>query len=256
MREIVERSLRLASASLLLPLLVTCPVWTQHHGHPDPRPLAEDPASVTGPIALLLQSLGDLEHPVTTSSPRAQLFFNPGLRLAYGFNHQEALRAFKEAARLDPDCAMAYWGWALVLGPNINLPMREDVVEQAELRTGHPDGARRQAAALEALATSPDTGRLLVGYSTGARILTIASNVLSGEIEAAARHYDAAIVRLDGVYHRRRGGSRRRGPAGAVRDRVPDRRVGWGRSTAPGTRGSGESSPSRSWARSSSTTTS
>ena len=51
---------------------------------------------------------------------------NQGLNLAYGFNHAEAGRAFKEAARLDPNCAMAYWGQAYVLGPNINAPMTPD----------------------------------------------------------------------------------------------------------------------------------
>ena len=59
----------------------------------------------------------------TTKSERAQLFINQGLNLAYGFNHAEAARAFAEAARLDPEAAMAYWGQALVLGPNINAPM-------------------------------------------------------------------------------------------------------------------------------------
>jgi tetratricopeptide (TPR) repeat protein len=68
---------------------------------------------------------------VTTSSPDSQFFFDQGLRLTYGFNHSEALRSFKEAVRLDPDNAMAYWGWALVLGPNLNLPMQEAVAEQA-----------------------------------------------------------------------------------------------------------------------------
>jgi tetratricopeptide (TPR) repeat protein len=53
------------------------------------------------------------------------------LRLTYGFNHSEALRSFKEAVRLDPNNAMAYWGWALVLGPNLNLPMQDTVAEQA-----------------------------------------------------------------------------------------------------------------------------
>src|SRR5436309_1439280 len=48
---------------------------------------------------------------------------NQGLNLAYAFNHAEAARAFKEAARLDPTLAIAYWGAALVLGPNINAPM-------------------------------------------------------------------------------------------------------------------------------------
>ena len=79
--------------------------------------------AVPGQIAPRLQNLGDHKFPVTTSSPRAQLFINQGLMLAYGFNHTEAARSFREAARLDPKCAMAYWGMALVMGPNINMPM-------------------------------------------------------------------------------------------------------------------------------------
>ncbi len=76
-----------------------------------------------GQIAPRLQSLGTHTFPVTTKSERAQLFINQGVNLAYGFNHAEAGRAFREAARLEPDCAMAYWGQALVLGPNINATM-------------------------------------------------------------------------------------------------------------------------------------
>ena len=86
---------------------------------------------VEGQIAPRLQNLGDHKHPVTTSSPRAQLFFNQGLTLTFGFNHREAGRSFREVARLDPDCAMAYWGQALVLGPNINMPMPPDAEAQA-----------------------------------------------------------------------------------------------------------------------------
>src|SRR5919199_1765936 len=70
----------------------------------------------------LFDGVGTLHHPVTTSSPQAQRYFDQGLRLVYAFNHDEANRAFKEAARLDPSCAMAYWGVALTLGPNYNLP--------------------------------------------------------------------------------------------------------------------------------------
>ena len=80
-------------------------------------------AAVPGQLAPRLQNLGDYKFPVTTSSPRAQLFINQGIMLAYGFNHAEAARSFREAARLDPKCAMAYWGMALVVGPNINMPM-------------------------------------------------------------------------------------------------------------------------------------
>lgn len=97
----------------------------------DPRAIEADPALATGPIAPRLTGLGDHSHTVTTTNPDSQYFFNQGLRLTYGFNHSEALRSFKEAVRLDPDNAMAYWGWALVLGPNINLPMRPEVNAQA-----------------------------------------------------------------------------------------------------------------------------
>ena len=86
---------------------------------------------VEGQIAPRLQDLGAYEHPITTSSPRAQLFFNQGLNLAYGFNHREARRSFQEVARLDPDNAMAYWGQALVVGPNINAPMDPEAEPEA-----------------------------------------------------------------------------------------------------------------------------
>ena len=71
----------------------------------------------------LFENLGTLHHPITTRSKEAQRYFDQGLRLVYAFNHEEAIRAFEEAARLDPSAAMAYWGIALALGPNINAGM-------------------------------------------------------------------------------------------------------------------------------------
>jgi tetratricopeptide (TPR) repeat protein len=99
------------------------------------KPAAFDQAAAPGmPVAPRLQNLGVHTFPVTTKSQRAQLFINQGLNLAYGFNHAEAGRAFAEAARLDPKCAMAYWGQALVLGPNINAAMTpEDEPKAFEL---------------------------------------------------------------------------------------------------------------------------
>ncbi|SFO23127.1 hypothetical protein [Nitrosospira briensis] len=86
----------------------------------------------------------------------AQLFINQGLNLAYGFNHAEARRAFREAARLDPTLAMAYWGQALVLGPNINAmmepneePQALEMVQQAKSLMGN--ASPREQALISAL---------------------------------------------------------------------------------------------------------
>jgi tetratricopeptide (TPR) repeat protein len=87
--------------------------------------------AVPGQLAPRLQNLGNHKFPVTTNSARAQLFINQGLMLAYGFNHAEAERSFHEAARLDPNCAMAYWGMALVMGPNINMAMSPEAEQPA-----------------------------------------------------------------------------------------------------------------------------
>lgn len=98
------------------------------------RPVASKPVEITiamcgnfivqdnyfsSPVKLL-DGLGDLSYRITTRDSAAQKFFNQGLRLIYGFNHVEALRAFQEASRRDPESAMTYWGQALALGPNIN----------------------------------------------------------------------------------------------------------------------------------------
>jgi tetratricopeptide (TPR) repeat protein len=81
--------------------------------------------------APIFDDLGNYHHAITTGSPLAQRYFDQGLTLAYGFNHAEAIRSFKEAARLDPTCPMAYWGVAYALGPNINAPMRGEDVPKA-----------------------------------------------------------------------------------------------------------------------------
>src|SRR5262249_14742129 len=79
----------------------------------------------------LWDGLGTLSYKITTTDPQAQAYFDQGLILTYGFNHDEARRAFREAQRRDPDCAMCFWGEALVLGPNINMPFPEEAVAPA-----------------------------------------------------------------------------------------------------------------------------
>jgi tetratricopeptide (TPR) repeat protein len=78
-------------------------------------------ATTAGP-PVLFDNLGDYHRTISTSSRPAQAYFDQGLRLVYGFNHHEAQAAFREAARLDPVCAMCAWGIALTYGSNYNSP--------------------------------------------------------------------------------------------------------------------------------------
>src|SRR5499427_6819181 len=102
--------------------------------------------------------LGAITYKITTANERAQAYFDQGLRLAYAFNHSEAQRAFRMAQKLDPDCAMCFWGEALVLGPNINLPMQEDAVAPAfaaaeKARMLAPKATPREQALIAAVST-------------------------------------------------------------------------------------------------------
>jgi tetratricopeptide (TPR) repeat protein len=104
---------------------------------------APAPAVSAAPLAPELSGLGTWQLRVSAKVARAQRFFDQGLRLLYGFNHPESLRAFREAARLDPGLAMAYWGQAMALGPNLNAPLTPEnaaaalaALEQAKARAG------------------------------------------------------------------------------------------------------------------------
>jgi hypothetical protein len=79
----------------------------------------------------LLAGLGDHRRPITTASPEAQRYFDQGLALIYGFNHDAAIRSFDYALAVDPACAMCAWGKATALGPNINLPLGPAAAEDA-----------------------------------------------------------------------------------------------------------------------------
>ncbi len=81
--------------------------------------------------APLFDNLGSHHHPITAATPLAQRYFDQGLIWCFAFNHEEAIRSFREAARLDPDCAMCYWGVAYALGPNINAPMDAKAGQEA-----------------------------------------------------------------------------------------------------------------------------
>jgi tetratricopeptide (TPR) repeat protein len=106
---------------------------------------APAPSARIDALAPELSGLGTLHVPISTTVPRAQRFFDQGMRLLYAFNHAEAIRAFREAARLDPSLAMAYWGQALALGPNLNAPMTAENgrAAYAAIQAAHAAAARR-----------------------------------------------------------------------------------------------------------------
>lgn len=116
----------------------------------------------------LFDNLGTLQHPISTSSPKAQKYFDQGLRLVFAFNHEEAVNSFNEAVKLDPNAAMAHWGIGLALGPNINLPMDRNAEKRAyeavqKARALAPNVSPEEQAYIEALAVryslEPDAKR-------------------------------------------------------------------------------------------------
>ena len=115
------------------------------------------PKPALGETPPLYKDLGDLGMHIGTKNAKAQAWFNQGLRLSFAFNHAEAQRAFREAQKADPNCAMCNWGEALVLGPNINVPMMPEAIAPAfsvvtkavELSRG---ASAKERALIEALA--------------------------------------------------------------------------------------------------------
>jgi tetratricopeptide (TPR) repeat protein len=106
--------------SALCGLLLCVPSIAQDHSaHGQSKP------------ATLMTGVGNARHPVSTSNPEAQEFFDQGLRLIYDFNHDEAARSFQRAAELDSKLAIAYWGIAEAVGPNYNDPASEERFKQA-----------------------------------------------------------------------------------------------------------------------------
>src|SRR5262245_49427971 len=141
-----------------------------------------DEHAAPGGKAPLFDNLGKHHHPVTTKSQEAQRYFDQGLTLCYAFNHNEAIRSFEEAAKLDPECAMAQWGISFALGANINMPMHEDAVPKAyaalqKARELVAKASKKEQAYVEALskryAENPpkDRGPLDKAFADGMREL-------------------------------------------------------------------------------------
>ena len=108
--------------------------------------------------AMLFQGLAKVHRPITTPSPEAQRYFDQGMALMWGFNHDEAARSFAKAAEIDPHCAACFWGLSLTVGPNYNLPFLTaqrakvafEAVQRAKAEAAHASPVEQ--ALIEALA--------------------------------------------------------------------------------------------------------
>ena len=180
---------------LVAALLLACPdAFAQHQHAAAPAAAAE---------VRLMECLGEFRLPVKTSLPEAQRFFDQGLILVYGFNHDEAARAFRRAAELDPSMAMAHWGLAMALGPNYNqtsIPAERMKAAHEAVRKGlalAAGGPAHERAYLEALSKrfSPDAGadqqRLWLAYRDAMADL---ARRYPDDTEAATLWADAAMI--------------------------------------------------------------
>jgi tetratricopeptide (TPR) repeat protein len=112
-------------------------------------PFQPQPMKAAGGDVPLYRDLGTLVFPISTRSAKAQAYFNQGMRLSFAFNHAEAQRAFQAAQKLDPACAACFWGEALILGPNINVPMMPEANAPALAALGNAVALKGNASAKE-----------------------------------------------------------------------------------------------------------
>lgn len=121
------------------------------------RPFPAQPVQAAEGTPPLYDNLGSVSFAAGTADAKAQAYFDQGLRWTFAFNHAEAQRAFRAAQQHDPAFALAHWGEALVLGPNINAPMLPEAVAPAwaalekavQLASAAPDKDRALIAALQ-----------------------------------------------------------------------------------------------------------
>ncbi|SKA26790.1 hypothetical protein [Novilysobacter spongiicola] len=152
-------------------------------------------------LTTLLDGLGDHSFPIDSDHPQVQRWFDQGLMLAYGFNHDAAERAFVRATELDPECAMCWWGAAYVLGPHVNAGMDPVDNDDAWQRTQKalelvPKADARAQAFIQALAAryadAPPDDRTALdrAWADATRQLTASR---PDDLDAAVLHAEALM---------------------------------------------------------------
>jgi len=190
---------QLAGALLLPAAIALATACTGSHEGPAAVQAASPPEAALG--VNLLEGLGDHHFAVTSDHPEVQRWFDQGLMLSYGFNHDAAERSFLRATELDPECAMCWWGAALVLGPHVNAAM--DPADNArawerlqKARALAPEASAREQAFIEALsaryARNPPEDRrpLDQAYADATRVLMQGR---PDDLDAATFHAEALM---------------------------------------------------------------
>ena len=157
--------------------------------------------SPNAPGVPLYDNLGQFHVAITTTNAQAQRYFDQGMRLAYAFNHAEAVASFEAAARLDPRCAMCQWAIAYALGPNINAPMDSAAGARAWAAIGRAralaaGASDRERDFIEAMATRysdhPTAPRPGLDSAFAGAMADLAATYPT-DLEAATIHADARM---------------------------------------------------------------
>ena len=169
-----------------------------HRGH-SMRAMLVMSASVVRPAEIqtvpLYEGMGTVNFTVSTGSPQAQRYFNQGLALAYGFNHAGAIASFREAQRLDPRCAMCWWGEAFAHGPNINAPMDAGLNARAVGVAAYADWLARNATPAERALTSAMVKRYSLAPQADRAALDAAfADAMLAAAAAHPTHDDIALL--------------------------------------------------------------
>jgi tetratricopeptide (TPR) repeat protein len=173
----------------------------------------------------IIPGIGTRSFKITTGSKLAQQYFDQGLRLAWNFNHAEAQRAFQQAQRADPQCAMCYWGEAYVLGPNINVPMDPKAnapaaAAAAKAKSLAANASARERALIDAIAAryseDPRVERPMLD-ETYAHAMAVAVDKFPEDLDILALYAEALMDRSPWNYWEAGGAT----PKGAVAPLVP-----------------------------------
>jgi tetratricopeptide (TPR) repeat protein len=160
--------------------------------------------SAAVPSVPLYDGLGNVNFNVTTTNPIAQRYFNQGLAFAYGFNHAAAIASFREAQRIDPTCAMCWWGEAFAHGPNINAPMDAATNARAVEAAGRANSLARNATSAERALTAAMVQRYSLDMTADrARLDQVFADSMLAAAVAQPAHDDIALLAAEAAMNTR-----------------------------------------------------